>query len=167
MPASCRAAPLRSSSATKSFHIWPSGPICWAEARVAAFGAELGRAETLRQGELANRFPPELKSFDRFGHRIDEVEFHPAYHYMMQLGVDYGVPSLAWSTDGPGGHVAHTAMEYMLFQVEAGVCCPLTMTYAAVPALRAIVESEEARLSGYAPYAQEALDAIEGKRSDR
>lgn len=109
----------------------------WAEARVDAFGGELGQADTIRQGELANRFKPELRAFDRFGQRIDEVEFHPAYHHMMALNMRHGMPTIAWTAEQPGGHVAHTAMEYMAFQIEPGVCCPLTMTYAAVPALRA------------------------------
>ena len=109
----------------------------WAEDRVRRFGVELGRADTIRLGELANRHKPELRVFDRFGHRIDEVEFHPAYHQLMTLGIEHGMPSIAWTATEPGGHVAHTAMEYMAFQIEPGVCCPLTMTYAAVPALRA------------------------------
>jgi putative acyl-CoA dehydrogenase len=105
-------------------------------ARLAAFGAEAGRADARAAGRLANLFPPELVAFDRGGRRIDEVAFHPAYHHLMQLGVAAGYPSVAW-TGGPGGHVAHAAMVYMLSQVEPGVCCPLTMSYAAVPALRA------------------------------
>jgi putative acyl-CoA dehydrogenase len=89
----------------------------------------------LRAGELANRHPPELKTFDRCGQRLDEVEFHPAYHQMMRAGIEAGVHSIAWTHESGGGHVAHTALEYLLVQTEAGVCCPLAMTYAAVPAL--------------------------------
>jgi putative acyl-CoA dehydrogenase len=87
-------------------------------------------------GRLANRFPPELRLFDRSGRRLDEVDFHPAYHALMRFGIEAGYPSVAWS-GGAGGHVAHAAMVYMLSQVEPGVCCPMTMTYAAVPALAA------------------------------
>lgn len=135
----------------------------WAEPRVHAFGAELGRAETIRQGELANRYKPELRVFDRFGQRIDEVEFHSAYHHMMALGISHGMPTIAWTADRTGGHVAHTAMEYMAFQIEAGHCCPLTMTYAAVPALRAepavAAEWEPRILSGvYDPSSRPASD---------
>ena len=106
-----------------------------AEARIQAFGAQVGGAQLLRAGELANRHAPELHTFDRYGQRIDAVEFHPAYHTLMRAGLEAGIHSAAWS-GAPGGHVTHTALEYLLVQVEAGVCCPITMTYAAVPALR-------------------------------
>lgn len=108
----------------------------WAEPSVRAFGARIGSAELLQAGALANRHPPELKTFDRFGQRIDEVEFHPAYHTLMRVGLDAGIHSIAWTAARPGAHVAHAALEYLLVQTEAGVCCPITMTYAAVPALR-------------------------------
>ncbi|HZD25569.1 MAG TPA: acyl-CoA dehydrogenase family protein, partial [Alphaproteobacteria bacterium] len=87
-------------------------------------------------GRQANRFPPELRTFDRFGQRIDEVDFHPAYHELMRLGLENGVSTIAWTAAEGGGHTAHAVLEYLLVQAEAGVCCPLTMTYAAVPALR-------------------------------
>jgi len=107
----------------------------WAEAKVRAFGERLGAEETFELGRLANEHPPELKLFDRYGHRIDEVEFHPAYHQLMGLAIENEVPSVAWTAKA-GGHVVHTALEYMLIQVEAGVCCPMAMTYAGVPVLR-------------------------------
>ena len=108
----------------------------WAEEKVRAFGAVLGSEHSLALGEAANRFAPELRAFDRYGQRIDEVEFHPAYHELMALGIEHQVHSIAWRAEQPGGHVVHTALEYLLVQVEAGVCCPLTMTNAAVPILR-------------------------------
>ncbi|MDH3232507.1 MAG: isovaleryl-CoA dehydrogenase [Alphaproteobacteria bacterium] len=107
----------------------------WAETKVRAFGERLGAEDTFELGRLANEYPPELKLFDRYGHRIDEVEFHPAYHHLMALAIENEVPSVAWTAKS-GGHVVHTALEYMLIQVEAGVCCPMAMTYAGVPALR-------------------------------
>lgn len=107
-----------------------------ADKRLRDFGAVLGQEHTLEQGRLANEHPPELKLFDRFGHRRDEVEFHPAYHHMMALGIGAEVPSVAWNGAKDGGHVTHLALKYMLYQVEGGVCCPMTMTYAAVPALQ-------------------------------
>jgi len=105
-------------------------------AHLADYGAELGRAATRAAGRAANRHPPELRAFDRAGRRIDEVEFHPAYHELMRLGVGAGYAALPWSGTA-GGHVAHAAMVYLTSQVEPGVCCPMTMTYAAVPALAA------------------------------
>ncbi|MFZ5610490.1 MAG: acyl-CoA dehydrogenase family protein [Pseudomonadota bacterium] len=105
-------------------------------AALQAYGAVLGAAETLQAAEDANRHVPELKTHDRYGHRIDEVSFHPAYHHMMGLGVAHRQPSMAW-IDAPGaGHVAHCALEFLMHQVEPGVCCPLSMTYAGVPALK-------------------------------
>jgi putative acyl-CoA dehydrogenase len=112
------------------------GGAAWAAEGALAFGESLGSAEVREAGRLANRNPPELRVFDRSGHRIDEVVFHPAYHQMMRLGMEAGVHAIAWTHQGSGGHVAHTALEYLLTQVEAGVCCPLTMTYAVVPSLR-------------------------------
>lgn len=108
----------------------------WATDQVRAFGAAVGSAAMLKAGDRANRNPPQLHAFDRYGQRIDEVEFHPAYHELMWLGLEAGIHSIAWRAGRPGGHVAHAALEYLLVQCEAGVCCPITMTYAAVPALR-------------------------------
>jgi len=106
-----------------------------AEEKVRAFGERLGSEDAFELGRLANEHPPELRLFDRYGHRIDEVEFHPAYHELMALAIEHEVPTVAWTAKS-GGHVVHTALEYMLIQVEAGVCCPMAMTYAAIPALR-------------------------------
>jgi len=110
--------------------------VAWGQPALQAMGAACGRAETLTWADLANRHTPELLTHDRFGHRLDEVVFHPAYHELMRLGIEHKVPSIAWSGDRPGGHTVHTVLEYLLFQTEAGVCCPLTMTYAAIAALR-------------------------------
>jgi putative acyl-CoA dehydrogenase len=95
----------------------------------------VGAAEAIAWGFDANRNPPELKTFDRYGRRIDEVVFHPSYHKLMELGLSGGFASIAWTAQA-GGHVAHAALLYMMAQVEQGVCCPMTMTYAALPALR-------------------------------
>jgi putative acyl-CoA dehydrogenase len=103
---------------------------------VAAFGAALGRAETIEQGALANRNSPELCSHDRFGHRIDEVRFHPAWHAVMRLAMGHAAHNLPWQRPEPGAHVARGALLHLLVQVEAGSCCPITMTFACVPALR-------------------------------
>jgi putative acyl-CoA dehydrogenase len=100
-----------------------------------ALGAELGREETLDLARLANLYPPQLHGFDRQGHRIDEVEFHPAWHSLMSLLIGHGAHASPWQ-GGAGAQVARAA-RYLLFgQVENGSQCPVTMTYAAVPALR-------------------------------
>jgi putative acyl-CoA dehydrogenase len=106
-------------------------------AEVTAFAETIATAEMVESGRLANRFPPEQVSFDRSGRRLDEVHFHPAYHALLSAGFAGGYAALPWTADAPGGHVAHAAMVYMLTQVEPGVCCPLTMAYAAIPALEA------------------------------
>ncbi|WP_375204122.1 acyl-CoA dehydrogenase family protein [Hyphococcus sp.] len=103
--------------------------------QLSAYGAALGSAEMVENARLANQNPPRLVSFDRYGHRLDEVEFHPAYHALMDLGLSSGYSSIAWTAED-GGHVAHAAMAYMQAGGEAGVGCPMTMTYAAIPALR-------------------------------
>ena len=107
---------------------------------VETFAASVGTAEAVEDGRRANRFVPELATFDRSGRRIDEVRFHPAYHAMMARGFGGGYSALPWTTSAPGGQAAHAAMVYMLTQVEPGVCCPMTMTYAAIPALDASPE---------------------------
>lgn len=103
--------------------------------QLSAYGAALGSSAMIDNARLANQNPPKLVGFDRYGHRLDEVEFHPAYHALMDLGLSSGYASLAW-TAKDGGHVAHAAMVYMQAGGEPGVGCPMTMTYAAVPALR-------------------------------
>jgi len=107
----------------------------WAADDLKAFGLRLGAAETLALGDLANRNSPILHTFDRYGHRIDEVEFHPAWHQLMTLAVGQGLHSAPWAEHKPGAHVARAAGVYLMCQVEAGVQCPVTMTYGAVPAL--------------------------------
>ncbi|MEO1168381.1 MAG: acyl-CoA dehydrogenase family protein [Pseudomonadota bacterium] len=102
--------------------------------RLGEFGRRTGSAEVIGWGEAANRNPPILETHDRFGRRIDEVKFHPAYHQLMALGLDQGVAAAAW--DGTeAGHTLHAALSFLLGQAEAGTGCPMTMTYAAVAAL--------------------------------
>jgi len=104
--------------------------------RLSTFGKRVGSAEAIEWGRLANENPPKLKSFDRFGHRLDEVEFHPAYHELMCLGIEGGVAAAAWTTE-QAGHPLHAALLYLMTQADAGTVCPMSMTYAVVPALRA------------------------------
>ncbi len=107
-----------------------------ADAGLQAFGACAGSAESLALGELANRYPPELDTHDRFGHRIDLVRFHPAYHALMETAIAERLHASPWTAPGAGAQVARAARFYMQTQVEAGHCCPITMTFAAVAALR-------------------------------
>ena len=136
----------------------------WVDERAREFGALLGKAETLKLGELANRHPPVLHTHDRFGNRIDEVEFHPAWHELMGLSISARTHSLPWTNQsGPaqvdlaathvsreaahvgrvaahvgraGAHVGRAALMMLSHQVEEGHSCPITMTFAVVPSLR-------------------------------
>lgn len=102
---------------------------------LAAFGAALASPGMREAARAAQTRLPELRLFDRGGRRLDEVQFHPGYHALMDLGLRTGYAAAAWE---PGGsHLRHAAICYMMAQVEPGVCCPMTMTYAAVPALAA------------------------------
>src|SRR6056297_2107563 len=103
---------------------------------LARYGAQIGTAQMQEAGRLANRHDPEAVLFDAGGRRLDEVHFHPAYHDLMRAGIGAGYAALPWE-GASGGHASHAAMVYLTSQVEPGVCCPMTMTYAAVPALQA------------------------------
>ena len=105
-------------------------------ARLGGLGARLGSAEVLDWGRQANRNPPELRTHDRFGRRINEVEFHPAWHELMALGMAAEVHARPWNDESPGSHVERSASLFMLSQIESGVCCPLSMTFAGLPTLR-------------------------------
>ncbi|MCW5725342.1 MAG: acyl-CoA dehydrogenase family protein [Maricaulaceae bacterium] len=105
-------------------------------AHLSAYGAEMGRADVRDLGRQANENPPKFIPFDRYGYRVDEVEFHPAYHALMRIGLGAGVSSRAW-THPKGGHAAHSALMALTGWADAGVCCPMSMTYAVVPALQA------------------------------
>ncbi|HEX9180425.1 MAG TPA: isovaleryl-CoA dehydrogenase [Burkholderiales bacterium] len=108
----------------------------WATEELNARGRELGSAEWIERGALANRFPPTLRLFDRYGHRRDEVEFHPAWHECLAYLKRHGLDSGPWADPRPGAHVARAA-HFMLFaEVEDGSLCPTTMTYGSVPAVR-------------------------------
>ncbi|HEY7488889.1 MAG TPA: acyl-CoA dehydrogenase family protein, partial [Streptosporangiaceae bacterium] len=111
----------------------------WAAAEVHELGRLAGTAEAQERGRLANEHPPVLRTHDRYGFRIDEVEFHPAWHELMDTAVSYGLHAAPWATDRPGAHVARAAKFYV-WRVDAGHGCPISMTYAAVPALRASAE---------------------------
>jgi putative acyl-CoA dehydrogenase len=107
----------------------------WARERCAEVGRAWG-GEALRWGFEANENPPKLRTHDRWGNRIDEAEFHPSYHKLMALASSQGLHSLPWTSDRPGAHAARAAMGLTSGQAEAGHGCPMTMTFAAIPALR-------------------------------
>jgi len=109
----------------------------WAAPKLADLGKKAGRAEVLEQADQANRYSPEVKPFDRYGMRVNQVSFHPAYHALQELAVANGLSNFAWNNPKAGGHVAHAAMNYMMNQIEGGVLCPIAMTYAAIPTLKA------------------------------
>ena len=107
----------------------------WAEERLDAYGTLAG-GPLMQAGFLANENKPVFKSHDRYGNRVDLVEFHPAYHELMRTAIEHGIPSLPWRDPREGAQVARAALNYLHNQPEAGNACPLTMTYAAVPALK-------------------------------
>ena len=107
----------------------------WASSGLAEYGAVLGSAETLEWGALANANPPVLHTHDRYGHRRDEVEFHPAWHNMMRLAVEHGVHSSPWANPRKGAHAARAAAAMLASECEAGHVCPVSMTYSSVPVL--------------------------------
>ena len=107
----------------------------WGDARLDAYGALAGGG-LMAAGFLANENKPVLRTHDRYGHRIDQVDFHPAYHELMRTAVEHGLPSLPWVNPQPGAHVVRAGLTYLHSQAEAASGCPLTMTFAAVPALK-------------------------------
>ncbi|HEV2034330.1 MAG TPA: isovaleryl-CoA dehydrogenase [Candidatus Dormibacteraeota bacterium] len=108
----------------------------WAHDLVHELGRLGGTEEAIEWGFQANSNPPQLHTHDRFGNRIDEVSFHPAWHRLMEVAVGHGLHALPWREPRPGAHAARAAGFYVWSQVEGGHGCPVSMTYAAIPALR-------------------------------
>lgn len=108
----------------------------WAQDALSAAGAHTGSAKVIEWGYLANEYKPQLHAFDRQGHRIDAVRYHESYHKLMAMSLEAGLHSSPWTQPGPGAHVARAAREYLHAQVDAGHGCPVTMTFASVPAIR-------------------------------
>ncbi|MFE3100985.1 acyl-CoA dehydrogenase family protein [Nocardia tengchongensis] len=108
----------------------------WAEAEVRELGILAGGTEAQEWGRVANEYPPVLHTHDRYGHRIDEVEFHPYWHNLMDVAVTHGLHGAPWQDDRPGAHTARAAKFYTWGIADAGHMCPISMTYAVVPALR-------------------------------
>ncbi len=108
----------------------------WAEEELRAFGRRLTEPEVIRWGFQANRSSPELKTHDRFGNRLDEVEFHPAWHSLMKLSCEFGLQGRPWAEPRVGAHVARAAGSLLAGQNEFGHLCPISMTYSAFPPLQ-------------------------------
>ncbi len=108
----------------------------WAEEDVSEFGRRTASAEAIAWGFQANQNPPRLQTHDRFGNRIDEVEFHPAWHELMRLAVANGIHAGPWRDPRPGAHVARAALMMLDAENEFGHGCPISMTYSAFPALQ-------------------------------
>src|SRR3954453_421622 len=122
------------------------------EQRLTDLGRRAGSTEALQWGVAANTNPPVLRTHDRYGHRIDEVEFHPTWHQLMTVATANGLHASPWREPGPGAQVARTAGFYVWSQAEGGHGCPISMTHAAVPALRAepsLAAEWEPRLTAY------------------
>ncbi len=135
----------------------------WAEDHLLRFGAITGSERVARWGFQANENPPVLKTHDRYGNRIDEVEFHPSWHELMRLAIAHELHSLPWTDSREGAHVARAALVMVATQNEAGHVCPVSMTYSSIPALRAAPDAGrwwEARILStiYDPASRPAWD---------
>ena len=108
--------------------------VSWIEGAAVNLGHYVGSAVAQQHAALANRNPPVLRTHDRYGHRIDEVDYHPSYHELMERAIGCGVHSLAWKRD-KGGFSARAVLFYLWNQLEQGTACPVTMTFASVPML--------------------------------
>src|SRR5688500_4982800 len=101
------------------------GGAAWVAPQAAELGALVGQESMQAVASDANRFPPQLKTHDRFGHRLDVVEYHPAYHQLMAAGCERGVHSLAWTANRSGAFAARAALFYLWNQLEQGTSCPM------------------------------------------
>ncbi|WP_435231137.1 acyl-CoA dehydrogenase family protein [Streptomyces althioticus] len=108
----------------------------WAEEDLRRLGRLAGSEEAQEWADQANRHEPELRTHDRYGHRVDEVDFHQSWHHLMRTAVAEGLAGAPWADDRPGAHVARTAGGLVWGHTDAGHGCPTSMTYAAIPALR-------------------------------
>jgi len=143
--------------ALKDYNAWAGNPLLiasvaregggWIAREAATLGDVVGSEAFQMLVEHANRYPPELRTHDRGGRRIDAVEFHPAYHELMRLAFGQGLHSLAWTADRPGAFVARAALIHLWNQAENGVACPVTMSFAA----RKVLQHDEALAAAWLP----------------
>lgn len=118
----------------------------WARRRASELGGRVWDPKVLKAARDAQRHTPELRTLDRVGNEVYDVDFHPTYHELMSLGFDSGVHSLAWTTDEPGAHSARAVLSYLWNQIDGSTACPIGMAYACIPVLRSQPE--------LAPFAQ-------------
>jgi putative acyl-CoA dehydrogenase len=136
----------------------------WAEERISRAGELGGSARLQELGMVANQNPPKLKTHDRYGNRVDEVDFHPAWHELLGIAVANELHSLPWREPQPGAHVARAASFMCFGQAEAGVGCPISMTYSVIPALR----SEPELAAEWEPrFASDAYDPANKPASEK
>lgn len=107
----------------------------WGSEVLHSYGKKVGAKETAVHADLANKYGPVLRNFDRFGNRIDVIEYHPSYHHCMAQGINNQVPSFGWTNTRNGSMVVRSALALMAYQAEGGTSCPMTMTFASIPAL--------------------------------
>ena len=134
----------------------------WGVDRVRDFGAVTASGEALEHSKRAQRNIPVLKTHDRYGHRIDEIDYDPSMHWMLRLGVEREVNSLPWREPRPGAHVVRASMFHLFNQLDTGPCCPMSINYAAVPTMRqdgALAQQWEQRLTlpDYDSFAQAGM----------
>jgi putative acyl-CoA dehydrogenase len=133
--------------------LWRYAP--WATDQAAALGSEVWSPRVLKAARDAQRYLPELRTLDRIGNEIYEVDFHPAYHELMTLAFGSGVHALAWTSDQPGAHTARAVLSYLWNQIDGSTACPTGMAYASIPILRSQPElapwAQRVAVHGYDP----------------
>src|SRR5439155_9136594 len=134
----------------------------WGVDRVRDFGAICGSAEAREHSRRAQRNPPRLLTHDRYGNRIDAIDYHPSFHWLLRLGIEREVPSLPWREPKPGAQVARAALFYLMNGLDTGPCCPVSINYAAVATLRqdpSLAAEWEERVTrpDYETYAQAGM----------
>ena len=138
----------------------------WAEERARELGAKVGSAEAIEHSRRALRNIPRLQTHDRYGNRIDHVDFDPSWHWMLRLGIENELHSLPWRDDRPGAQVAHSALFLLMNGLDSAPCCPIGVNYAAIPMLRqepalAAEWEERVALTDYDSYAQGGMAMTE------
>ena len=134
----------------------------WGLDRIRDFGGIVASAEALDHARRAQRNIPVLRTHDRYGHRVDEIDYDPSMHWMLRLGVERELNSLPWREERAGAHVVRAGMFHLFNQLDTGPCCPMSINYAAVPTMRqdpALAAEWEARLTlpDYDNFAQAGM----------